>query len=97
MIDPSELLDHVNDLDSFLAFVQSLVADWNDTKSREAENPSSPYGPAANGWENLTIGDFPAAAAAWAEDSRFGANQGLPTGPTWRAFAHFLLAGKAYE
>ena len=100
MKDAPGLLDDltaVNDRESFLAFVQALVADWEDSVRKEREAPSAPYGPAANSWENLTIGDLREAAAAGGEDARLGARQGLPVEPSWGMLARFLLAGKFYE
>jgi hypothetical protein len=52
------ILDAVNDEQSFLRFVQALAEDWEDEQQKELANPSSPYGPGANGWENGTIGAY---------------------------------------
>jgi hypothetical protein len=89
--------DAVHDCESFLAFARALAADRRASTIAEAETPSSPYGPQAGGWENVTIEDFLDAAAAWAEGTRMGESQGLPPGPSWRAFAAFLYCGKIYE
>lgn len=48
-------------------------------------------------WENQTIEDFLEAAIAWAEDSKFGAKQGLDGATPWRKVIAFLEAGKIYE
>ena len=97
MADPAELLDQVNDRESFLAFVRALIADRVDEVEKERIQPSSPWGPGANGWENGTIETFLDAAVRWAEDSNMGQIQGLPEGASWRAFAVFLYCGKIYE
>lgn len=87
-----EHLEHVVDRETFLAFVNALVADREDEVAKEKVTPSSPYGPGANGWENTTIDSYLDACASWAEDS-----EGLPSNPSWRAFAQFLYSGKFYE
>ncbi|HJU55331.1 MAG TPA: hypothetical protein VJ715_12190 [Pyrinomonadaceae bacterium] len=87
-----KLLDNVSDAHSFLQFVKALIADRKDELAKEKENPSSPFGPGANGWENGSIESYLDAAVAWAEDSR-----ALPQEPSWKAFAQFLYSGKYYE
>ena len=92
-----ELADAVVDERTFVRFIAALAEDWEDECRKEAEHPSSPYGPGANGWENGTIGAFLESASAWADaskqDSQFYA---VPSNP-WRRAAHILLAGKFYE
>jgi hypothetical protein len=46
---------------------------------------------------NHTIADFLDAAVSWAEDSSFGAQQGLIDAAPWKRFAVFLYCGKIYE
>ena len=82
----AELLDQVNDRDSFFAFVQALI-----------EDRRSPRGPRAHGWENGTIEDYLDGALRWAIDSEMGQSQGVPQAPSWRMFAEFLQSGKFYE
>lgn len=88
--------ENVTDCDSFLEFVRALLADREDEIAKERLNPSSPYGPGANGWENVTVESYLEAALAWAESSR-GQEMGLPEEPSWKAFATFLYCGKIYE
>jgi len=85
-------LQAVHDRESFFAFVAALAADRRASVAAEAVMPSSPYGPDAGGWENITIESFLEAALAWADSGR-----GLPAAPTWRGFAEFLYCGKIYE
>ncbi len=85
-------LQAVRDRETFLEFVDALVADRRASIAAEAVKPSSPYGPDAGGWENITIESFLDAALRWAESSA-----GLPAAPTWRDFAYFLYAGTCYE
>ena len=92
-----EMAKAVCDEKSFLEFVNALIDDRVSAVKAEREKPSSPYGPDAGGWENTSIEDFLAAAAAWAESSNFGLNQGLAASNTWQRFATFLYVGKIYE
>jgi hypothetical protein len=97
MEDPADLLDQVVDRASFLAFVRALIADRVDEVEKGRVQPSSSWGPGANGWENGTIEQYLCAALRWAEATRMGETQGLPADPSWRAFAVFLYCGKIYE
>jgi len=87
----------VHDRDSLLLFVAALVEDRRASVAAERVKPSSPYGMDSGGWENVTIESFLFAALRWAETTGMGATQGLPTGPSWEAFAVFLSCGKVYE
>jgi hypothetical protein len=91
----------VHDRESFLEFVRSLVADREAAVEAEKRNPTDPrilgLAPDAGGWYNFTIEAYLNAALSWAEDTHMGESQGLPAGPSWRAFAAFLLCGKIYE
>ena len=97
MEDPADLLEQVVDRESFLAFVRALIADRVDEVEKERVQPSSSWDPGANGWENDTIEQYLFAALRWAEATHMGETQGLPAGPSWRAFAAFLYCGKIYE
>ena len=89
--------DAVHDRESFLAFVAALAADRRGSVAAEETTPSSPYGPATGGWENITIEDFLEAALAWAESTGGDEGQDLGPEPTWTGFAAFLYCGKIYE
>ena len=94
-----DLLDSVCDEESFRRFLFALAADREDSSSKEAAQPSSPYGPDANGWENTTIDRFLYAAVRWARASEEGlplADYEPPSNP-WRRCAEILYAGKGYE
>jgi hypothetical protein len=90
-------LEAVNDPKSFLAFVRELTADREDEVKKERVQPSSPYSPGVNGWENGTIEAFLEAAVAWADDTDFCECNVLSAGNLWYKFARFLHAGKTYE
>jgi len=93
----NEIAEVVCDEKSFLEFVNALIDDRNHAIKAEKQRPSSPYGPDAGGWENISIEDYLAAALSWAEDSNFGLNQSLNTNNPWKRFALSLYAGKIYE
>jgi len=93
------LLESVCDEESFRRFLLALAADREDSCLKEAVQPSSPYGPDANGWENTTIDRFLFAAERWARASEKGlplADYEPPSNP-WRRCADILYAGKSYE
>ncbi|MGE3805956.1 MAG: hypothetical protein AB7K24_14885 [Gemmataceae bacterium] len=88
--------EKVVDRVTFLDFVATLLADRRDAMEKERLNPSSPYGPDANGWENTTIDRFLEAALAWAR-AEVTQRKVFCEEPGWKAFANFLMAGKSYE
>jgi len=92
-----DLEDRVFDEETFLEFLHALTIDREDCVAKEAQSPSSPYGPQANGWENSTIEAFLGAATAWGDCSI----NGLPLMPKetnpWRRCAQILHMGKIYE
>lgn len=91
------ILDSVTDEQSFLRFVQALADDWEDSQQKELGEPSSPYGPSANGWENGTVGAYLDAAGRWGEASIAGLKfYEKPSNP-WRRAAEILHMGKLYE
>jgi hypothetical protein len=95
--DLHSLATSVTDEAGFIRFLEALAADRADECAKEAANPSSPYGPGANGWENGTIEGFLEAASAWAEASINGLpHYEKPTNP-WTRCAAILLMGKHYE
>jgi hypothetical protein len=87
-----ELLTRSSPVDDFLRFLDALYTDYKEMESKEANKASPPYGPAANGWENVQLDRFLEAMGAWAR-----APYGLAEAPSWRAFAQLLLAAKSYE
>ena len=90
-MDLCDLVDRVVDRKTFFEFLSALIADREDEVEKEKRNPSSPFSPGVNGWENGSIETFLDAALAWAHDN------GLSEEPSWRTFAQILHAGKFYE
>ena len=88
-----EHLDAVEDKETFLNFVWALAKNREDSVEKEKANPSNPYGPAANGWENISIENFLEAAVACA----VGRKDRMPEEASWKEFAEFLYGGKIYE
>ena len=96
-MDTSALLSSVADQSSFLAFARALKADRERAAQKEKGLAGSSVEHEVETWRNATIEAFLGAAIAWAEDSRFGASQGLKHDNPWRKFAVFLQCGKMYE
>ena len=59
------MIERVNSKESFLEFVAALRADLEASRAEEQTAPSSPYSPAARGWENPDLGRFLEAMQAW--------------------------------
>jgi len=104
-MEPFEALELVEDQSTFLEFVRALAADRVEgQRSLEAGGGAGIRMPDGTrlidlddfGWRNFTIVDFLEASLSWAEDSDFGARQGISPNP-WRQFATFLYCGKIYE
>jgi hypothetical protein len=87
------MIERVDSKESFLEFVAALRTDWAASRAAEQTSPSSPYGPAARGWENVELGGFLEAMQAWTEDM----DERVPAAPSWRTFADMLYAAKIYE
>ena len=98
MDDLDKILEAVCDEDSFLIFLNALARDRADEVKKEAAEPSNPYGPGANGWQNGTIEAFLDAASAWGEDwkGRRPLHVEGATNP-WKRCAKIVYAGKHYE
>jgi hypothetical protein len=86
-------LECVDSRASFLAFVDALRVELEESNRREAASPSSPYGPQPLGWENSTLPRFLDAMHRWGVDT-IGRE---PDAASWRAFAELLWVGKIYE
>jgi len=92
-----EALEEVCDEETFIAFIAALAADRAESVKKEALKPSSPYGPDANGWENIKIEEFLEAAADWASVSQPGLKHYKKPENTWKRCADILYAGKICE
>ncbi|RAZ90665.1 hypothetical protein DPM33_13910 [Mesorhizobium hawassense] len=96
----SSFLDSVQDLPSFVRFIDALREDREDADCKEAARPAGPYSSGWNGWENGSIANFLEASVAWAttwtDDSRGDAAHLAADNP-WKAAARILYAGKHYE
>lgn len=92
-MDLNDYLEAVVDEATFLVFVEALANDRRvaDCKAVDAGREVQ------NSWQNDSIQNFLEAGHAWAQDSAFGANQGLSSASPWKKFAVFLYCGKIYE
>jgi hypothetical protein len=88
----SLFLDRVEDLPSFVRFIDALRKDREDSERKEATHPA-PSDPGWNGWYNGSIGAFLESAVAWAETDPAHLADENP----WKAAARILYAGKHYE
>lgn len=91
--DPDELLEKVTDRDSFLAFAQALTLRRQVIEDIEREVGGPRVAAAGTGWESRSISDYLHGAVRWAKGSAASDPQGLPSDPSWRAFAEFLNRG----
>ena len=92
-----QLLDEVRDEPTFLRFIKALSDDWFEDRTKEERNPSSPYVPTINGWENGTIGDYLESAHAWGKTWLDRPEENERGESPWRRAAAILYAGKYYE
>ena len=103
-LDPGDLLESVEDQETFLEFVRALIADRIEgERSIEKDSTGVTFSDGGryidcddNGWRNFSIEGFLEAAVGWADDTDFGKRQGIPSNH-WRQFATFLYLGKIYE
>ena len=95
--DAFRFVESVCDEQTFIEFVAALADDRRRSVAREKISPSSPYGPEANGWENVTIESFFEAAVMWAEASINGTSTYRKSDNPWRRCAEILYMGKIYE
>jgi hypothetical protein len=94
-IDLDELLERVNDEQSFIGFIEALGSDFASERVLEQATPSPPNWTGALEWENQSVDGFLEAAAAWATAS--ARSSPAPTTNVWQRCASILLAGKFYE
>ncbi|MEM9480022.1 MAG: hypothetical protein AAGA58_10255 [Verrucomicrobiota bacterium] len=92
-----EYLNSVVDEPTLIEFLNALAKDKADETRKEKANPSSPYGPGANGWDSQTIEDYLFSAAAWAEASKGDLPAYKRPENPWKRFADILYTGKIYE
>lgn len=86
--------DSVNDRQSFVRFVERLIADRANADDLERADPERFKWGGANGWQNASIASFLEGAIAGAEAQ---GDWGNGASPSWRDLAIFLYLGKIYE
>ena len=89
-----EMLDTVNDRESFIAFVQAMAAEREEAERMERAEPVAYQLGGALGWQNGDISTFLDAALFSFEP---GPNHQPEATPSWKMFAEFLFFGKIYE
>lgn len=94
-----EILERVHDRETFLDFVDALIADREAAVAAEQENPTPFVGAVADrgSWYNYSIESYLEACLAWATAGSERTSPRLPEPPSWKAFAEFLYCGTVYE
>lgn len=93
-MNPEELLDQVEDKESFVRFVLALASEREAAESEERGNPQRYMVDGARGWKNADIAAFLYAGLEYFEDRPLHKPE---HSPSWRMLAEFLYFGKIYE
>lgn len=88
-LEPFELIEKIDSLETFLEFIEDLMLDKQDEE--ENKEASSPYVSGHNGWENNDIASFLDAMHVGTKDN------GLSKEASWKNFAEIIYMGKIYE
>ena len=91
---PEELLDHVRDRDSFIAFVRALALEREEAEQIERDDPETYSVDGANNWKNGDIASYLFAALDYFTDKPLHTPE---SEPSWGMFAEFLYFGKIIE
>ncbi|HEY7310032.1 MAG TPA: hypothetical protein VH643_11790 [Gemmataceae bacterium] len=91
---PEKLLDRVEDLESFVAFVEALAEERRQAERLEKEQPIHYQLGGALGWQNGDIASYLEAALTYFEEKRPAPHH---VESAWRTFAEFLYCGKIIE
>ncbi|HEX7801751.1 MAG TPA: hypothetical protein VF471_03205 [Pseudoxanthomonas sp.] len=86
--------DAVHDRESFVQFVEALIAERAEADALESKFPEEYRLGGAAGWQNSSIASFLECALSGAIGQE---KWGSKRGPSWRDFAVFLYLGKVYE
>jgi hypothetical protein len=86
-----ELLDCVDDRESFIAFVEALAAERRQAERLETEQPVRYQLGGALDWQNGDIASFLEAALDCLKEDR------PQVEPSWQMFAEFLWCGKIID
>ncbi|RUV01732.1 hypothetical protein EOB36_12270 [Mesorhizobium sp. M6A.T.Cr.TU.017.01.1.1] len=92
----SLLLKKVQDLPSFVRFIDALSKDRKDADRKEATEPAGPD-TGWNGWENGSLSTFLESSVAWFKENERGDPAFLAGDNPWKAAARVIYAGKYYE
>ena len=91
---PSELLDQVEDRNSFVAFLVALAEERADAEEIERAEPARYVLDGAKGWKNGDISGYLFACLAYFESKPFHEPE---EAASWRALAEVLYCGKIVE
>lgn len=90
----TELLDKVNDRESFLAFAEALVQERRQAEKIEAADPEGFKWGGALGWTNTSISSFIEGGLSQFDPER---HEKPIESPTWKDLAYFLYLGQFIE
>jgi len=91
---PEELIDQVNDKESFVKFLDSFISDCQIAEKMERENPEMYQWGGANNWQNSSISCFLESASVYLME---GPHRHEGGDLDWKDMANFLYFGKIYE
>jgi hypothetical protein len=91
---PEELLDQVQDQESFVRFVTALTEERAEAAAEENANPMRYIVDGTRNWKNAEISTFLYSSLEYFEERPFHRPEKKPS---WRMFAEFLYFGKIYE
>lgn len=91
---PVELLEQVQDRDSFIRFVRSLADEREAAIAEEQKDPIRYAIDGAHGWKNAEISAFLYARLEYFKDRPLRKPE---PNPSWQMLAEFLCFGKIYE
>lgn len=91
----NQLLENVNNRQTFLIFVKALIQDCREADELAKQNPEKYQWVGTLGWENGSVETYLDAALACFEGGKW--REEKPEEINWKKFAEFLYGGKIYE
>jgi hypothetical protein len=91
---PEELLDQVQDRESFIRFVRALAEERDAAEATERSEPKKYVLDGAANWKNGDVASFLYGALDYFSEKPFHSPE---KNPSWKMFADFLYHGKIIE
>ncbi len=92
-----EIIESVKDRDTFLQFLNAVIADRAHAEEAEQLDPKTHQWSGANGWQNTSIASFLEAASCYFSHTDCPHNKSTSSQLEWSDLANFLYFGKIYE